>query len=400
MRTDPDLHAPGPRRRRRGRVALVGVAALALGLCGAAAYPVVSGRTDPPRFRFESAERALAEARDARADRWAPDALRSAESAMRNAWVERRRQEARFVLFRDFALARAAYASAEERARQATEQAAKGRSADRESSEAAIARAEDDVGAADDVGSTMHLGTYGRVVLRKAKLALDEARFFHASEEYARARDQAARATSLAVRVGADAATAAARFVDATWVRRWKGMADDTIRQSRTTGGTAVVIYKDSHRLVLYSGGRPVKSYRAELGYNATRDKVHAGDAATPEGRYRIIAKKGLGNSTYHRALLLDYPNDDDRAEFDRLRRAGKLPRWAKVGGMIEIHGDGGKGRDWTRGCVALSNPDIDDLFGRVGVGTPVTIVGSDGHGGAFTEIVRRHQANGTARPQ
>ena len=54
------------------------------------------------------------------------------------------------------------------------------------------------------------------------------------------------------------------------------------------------------------------------------------------------------------------------------------MPAAAGIGGLIEIHGEGGRGRDWTRGCVALANPDIDDLFRHVEVGTPVTIVGSD----------------------
>ena len=159
-----------------------------------------------------------------------------------------------------------------------------------------------------------------------------------------------------------------------------------------------MVVYKENHRLTLYNGGRAVKSYQVDLGYNAIRDKLHAGDAATPEGRYRITAKKGPGNSTYYKALLLNYPNDEDRAQFERARRAGQIPRWARVGGLIEIHGDGGRGKDWTKGCVALSNNDIDDLFSRVGVGTPVTIVGGDGNGGAFTELVRRYRApsNGT----
>ena len=60
--------------------------------------------------------------------------------------------------------------------------------------------------------------------------------------------------------------------------------------------------------------------------------------------------------------------------------------------------GDGGRGKDWTRGCVALSNSDIDDLFRRVGVGTPVTIVGGDGHG-RFARLVREHGSASARMP-
>jgi hypothetical protein len=64
---------------------------------------------------------------------------------------------------------------------------------------------------------------------------------------------------------------------------------------------------------------------------------------------------------------------------------------------LIEIHGEGGRGKDWTQGCVALTNSDIDDLFGRVAIGTPVTIVGGDGNGGTFTRLVDMHRNSSSA---
>ena len=73
--------------------------------------------------------------------------------------------------------------------------------------------------------------------------------------------------------------------------------------------------------------------------------------------------------------------------------RAGYLPRGMPLGGLIEIHGEGGRGKDWTNGCVALVNEEMDDLFSKVDVGTPVTIVGADGNGGTFTKLVSIHRA-------
>ena len=67
----------------------------------------------------------------------------------------------------------------------------------------------------------------------------------------------------------------------------------------------------------------------------------------------------------------------------------------ARPGGLIEIHGEGGRGEDWTRGCVALSNRDMDDLFRRVAVGTPVTIVGAEDSAGRFATL-----ASTLARPE
>ena len=104
-----------------------------------------------------------------------------------------------------------------------------------------------------------------------------------------------------------------------------------------------------------------------------------------------------MPRGTFYKALLLDYPNAEDRAEFNRARRSGDLPPSAGIGGLIEIHGEGGRGRDWTRGCAAVTNRDMDELFARVGVGTPVTIVGSDDFG-AIAEFATQHRTAGAAR--
>jgi murein L,D-transpeptidase YafK len=190
--------------------------------------------------------------------------------------------------------------------------------------------------------------------------------------------------------VNGKAVEAASRYADKSLVARWSRMVADTAAWSRSTGDKAIVVYKENHRLDLYDNGRIVRSYAADMGYRSVNDKLRSGDAATPEGRYRITAKKLF--SQYHKALALNYPNDEDRARFAQLRKAGRIPKGASMGGMIEIHGDGGRGRDWTRGCVALTNRDMDDLFRRTDVGTPVTIVGGDGQG-TFARLVRDHGA-------
>jgi murein L,D-transpeptidase YafK len=167
-------------------------------------------------------------------------------------------------------------------------------------------------------------------------------------------------------------------------------MVAETAAWSRSTGDPAIVVLKENHRVDVYDGGHVVRSYAADMGYRSVNDKRSSGDAATPEGRYRITAKKSYSN--YYKALALNYPNDEDRTQFAALRRSGRIPEGAQLGGLIEIHGEGGRGKDWTKGCVALANRDMDDLFQRAGVGTPVTIVGGDGQG-AFARLVRNHGA-------
>jgi lipoprotein-anchoring transpeptidase ErfK/SrfK len=364
----------------------------------AAAYPVLSGRTDPPRFTQESATRELGRARKTSDGRWAKGHLALAEAAMRAAINEHRLQESRFFLLRDFAKTRASFLLAEERARAAAEEASRQKKWAVDAAEQSLARAAEAVDTADGIADQMHLGVYSRLLLQRSKLALEEARILQANSEPVRSAARAADAEQLARHVHESVATQAARFADAGLVRRWRTMIQSTIGWSRDNGEAAIIVNKENHRLQLYVGGRLVRTYRAELGYNSVRDKQSAGDAATPEGSYRITAKKT--SSTYYKALLLNYPNEEDLAEFSRAKRAGRLPRGARVGGLIEIHGDGGRGKDWTKGCVALANDDIDDLFRRVVVGTPVTIVGGDGSGGTYTEIVRRHRAttNGTSK--
>jgi hypothetical protein len=74
---------------------------------------------------------------------------------------------------------------------------------------------------------------------------------------------------------------------------------------------------------------------------------------------------------------LLDYPNATDRSRWERERRAGRVPPGAGPGSLIEIHGHGGRGIDWTDGCVALADPQMDRLFDLVPARAAVTIVGT-----------------------
>lgn len=180
-----------------------------------------------------------------------------------------------------------------------------------------------------------------------------------------------------------------ARYADADEILRWKGWVADAISESRRSGGVAVVVDKDLRRLTLYRGGRLVSEHRVDLGANASGVKLHQGDRATPEGRYRVIERKDRGASRYGRALLLDYPNPHDRARLQGAVDAGDVRPGTPPGGLIEIHGSGGRGEDWTDGCVALSDAEMADVFAQASLGTVVVIVGGDGSG-PWAETARR----------
>ena len=98
---------------------------------------------------------------------------------------------------------------------------------------------------------------------------------------------------------------------------------------------------------------------------------------ATPEGMYKITKKFDGSKTKYYKALLLNYPNDEDLEKFRAEIQHGSLPASAKIGGLIEIHGNGGKGIDWTEGCIAIADNQMDVVFRIAKVGTPVTIIGS-----------------------
>lgn len=123
----------------------------------------------------------------------------------------------------------------------------------------------------------------------------------------------------------------------------------------------------------VYSGGQLIKSYRISLGRNPKGDKEFEGDKRTPEGHYMINDKNP--KSAYHKNLGVSYPNGRDMEDARK--------RNVNPGGNIKIHGiRNGLGfigkfqkmLDWTAGCIALTNDEIDELYERVDIGTPITI--------------------------
>jgi hypothetical protein len=91
---------------------------------------------------------------------------------------------------------------------------------------------------------------------------------------------------------------------------------------------------------------------------------------------YKIVKKFGSNKTKYHKALLINYQTRLTEEEFEEIAK-GTLPRSAKIGSLIEIHGDGGRGVDWTEGCIALTDSEMDVVYKIAMEGTPVTIVGS-----------------------
>ena len=134
-----------------------------------------------------------------------------------------------------------------------------------------------------------------------------------------------------------------------------------------------VIVVKSEYRLYLIREGKLFASFPVVFGPNPKGHKQQQGDERTPEGEYILDYKNA--NSSYYKSIHISYPNAKDREE---ARKRGVNP-----GGDIVIHGQkNGWGRfsfiaqrfNWTRGCVALSNKDMDAVWDAVDVGTPIEI--------------------------
>jgi murein L,D-transpeptidase YafK len=222
--------------------------------------------------------------------------------------------------------------------------------------------------------------------IAQAEIRLSEAEMLVRKTEFEKARRllEDGRASIEAARDAA--AKTLSRYLDKDQLGRWKRWADETVDESRSRGTTVFIVSKLERKLHVYKKGVRTASCDIGLGRFGLSDKMYSGDEATPEGRYKIVRKYPTG--AFYKALLIDYPNEEDKRSFARGKRAGTIPGQAVIGGAIEIHG-GGKD-NLTRGCVGLENPDMDAVYAAAEVGTAVTIVGTLSEENSILDEVRK----------
>ena len=131
-----------------------------------------------------------------------------------------------------------------------------------------------------------------------------------------------------------------------------------------------LVVWKKKRVLALYRNSKIIKSYRIRLGFNPQGQKEKEGDGKTPEGKYYITHKNP--NSKFYLSLGINFPNQSDK------KRA--LQRGLNPGSDIFIHGLGKKNIllhyffDWTEGCIAVTNKEIEEIYSLVEPGTIIYI--------------------------
>ncbi|MDP2382769.1 MAG: L,D-transpeptidase [Nitrospirota bacterium] len=208
-------------------------------------------------------------------------------------------------------------------------------------------------------------------------LLMKQAHAFYAQGQYDRSLDAADRAAQNLAAQAVLLSHELGRYANRDQIVGWQQMAKDTITWSRIHRASAIVVNKADRVLTLYRNGQKMVSYPVRLGFNGIREKRYQGDGATPEGRYRVSNKRGQGQTQFYRALVLDYPNEEDRRRYRIEQKTGQIPASRAIGGQIEIHGVENELMAQTLGCVMLDNPQMVLLFDRVEKGTPVTIVGA-----------------------
>ena len=135
-----------------------------------------------------------------------------------------------------------------------------------------------------------------------------------------------------------------------------------------------VVVYKSQRKMQLLKNGQVIRTYKIALGDNPKGHKQQEGDEKTPEGKYKLDWRNP--NSAYHKSIHISYPNQQDKA---RAKKQGVSP-----GGDIMIHGlpkhAAGIGArhalsDWTNGCIAITNEEMDEVWTLVRNGTEIEIL-------------------------
>jgi murein L,D-transpeptidase YafK len=145
-------------------------------------------------------------------------------------------------------------------------------------------------------------------------------------------------------------------------------------------GQVYVVIVKSNYELKVYDEDGWFATYPVVFGSKSLEDKMMEGDRKTPEGMFHIASKRP--HEKWDKMMLIDFPTKSDIDKFNERKAKGLIPKYAKIGGGIAIHGTWPHDdmavdlfQNWTNGCIALKNEDVDELYDLLPLGTTVQIV-------------------------
>lgn len=141
----------------------------------------------------------------------------------------------------------------------------------------------------------------------------------------------------------------------------------------------SIHIDKSDYTLDVMNKNEMLKSYSVVLGSNPKGDKRMQGDRCTPEGTFHIVSK--YPHKSWRKFIWIDYPNDESRRKFKAAKANGEIPKDAKIGGEVGIHGTPvdcdyliDDKVNWTWGCISLKRSDVDEIYPYIKKETDIVI--------------------------
>ncbi|MBP8959618.1 MAG: L,D-transpeptidase family protein [Bacteroidales bacterium] len=329
----------------------------------------------PPTEEIELANLALSDASARQAPVYSKKLFSEAEAAYDSAMSKWKRENNKFIFFRN-------YEEVAEYAKLSREKANEAAKKSEISSKELETRIKEKISTLiatcskfENIFSRYPLPNHSWSRFSKGKLLLQEGEVAFSKSQILVANRKITEAENLIFEVYQNAIAELKNYFNS--YQNWKKWYETSVAQSAKNNSYLILVDKFARKCYLYYNGKIKYEFDVELGKNWAGYKRRMGDKATPEGKYEVVRKYQGRETAYYKSLVINYPNSEDIARFKSEIAGGSLPPSSKIGGGIEIHGGGGKGVDWTDGCIALTNANMDKLFSLVKIGTPVTIVGS-----------------------
>ncbi|ULQ56172.1 L,D-transpeptidase [Flavihumibacter rivuli] len=148
---------------------------------------------------------------------------------------------------------------------------------------------------------------------------------------------------------------------------------------SELNGKPRIEIDKTDYELSIFDDDGWYATYPVVFGNKSLDDKMVEGDRKTPEGDYKIVSKRP--HEKWGQIMLIDYPTAADYAKFNERKRKGLIPKNARIGNGIGIHGTWQRDdmavdyfQNWTNGCISLKRSEMEELYKMIPIGTRVSI--------------------------
>lgn len=357
-------------------LAAVLVLSVGIGGCGKAPVPA----------EVDHAPAMVEELRGAGAPTYLPDDFSTFQRNVANSELKLALEKERFFLLRDFKPIYAEFVQAAVDGKALSARVEEAKKSRANKIKCAIEEWRGKVETVKALTNIMNEGRLARRSLTKSEIFIDDASEALEKGDYATAELKLANVGIYHAAAEKSISKVVFRYLDPAQIERWRRSAESVVAESARSGGIALVVLKLDRKLLIYKSGKLISTYPIGIGTNGLADKLYMGDKATPEGRYTITKK--VPNSRYYRALLINYPNEEDRQRFAAAKKRGLVPRGRGIGSLVEFHGGGPD--SVTEGCISLDNNTMDKLYAIAGVGTPIAIVGTMQMNDLLTAVCRK----------